>query len=299
MDFRTLEAFVWIARLGSFRATAQRLYTTQPSISTRIASLERELGVQLFDRAGRRVSLTSKGRDLLGYAEGLLVLRGEMMQSVADPKAIQGTIRLGVVETIVYTWLPQLIEQLNQMYPAINLELDVDTSVNLTDKLLSHNIDIAFLMGPINQPDITNLDLCSYSLNWVASSGIILPPEPVPLERLASWPIITYPRLSQPHIEIQRLLERSSHRLRIHASSSLATIIRMTVDGIGISALPLEIVRDELEQGSLRSFLAEVEPPQLRFTASYGATLESPVSQTVATLATRIAASQSVADKLS
>ncbi|MDZ7809958.1 MAG: LysR family transcriptional regulator [Arhodomonas sp.] len=290
MDFRTLETFVWIARLGSFRAAAQRLYASQPSVSSRIANLERRLGVALFDRAGRGVSLTPRGRDMLGYAERLLALQSEMLDAVAEPGAIQGSIRLGVVETIVYTWLPELIEQVNEAYPAISLELDVDTSVNLAEKLASHDLDIAFLMGPVNQPDIASQALCRYPLEWVASPTLALPPEPVPLTELARWPVITYPRLSQPHLALQRLLSRAGARLRIHASSSLATIIRMTVDGIGVSALPPEIIRSELDRGALRPFRAEVAPPELAFHVAYTDTPEFTVSRAVADLAIQIAA---------
>jgi DNA-binding transcriptional LysR family regulator len=289
LDFRALETFVWIARLGSFRAAAQRMYATQPSISSRIANLERELGVQLFDRAGRRVSLTARGRDMLDYAERLLALRGEMLRSVADPNAIQGSIRLGVVETIVYTWLPRLIEKVNEAYPAITLELDVDTTVNLSDKLSKHEIDLALLMGPVNQPGITDRALCSYPLAWVASPAIELPAEPVPLATVTQWPIITYPRLTKPHAAIQALVGNEGRRARIHASSSLATIIRMTVDGIGVSALPREIIEEELANGSLRVFRSEGPLPDLDFTVSYGATPESSITRAVADLAVGVA----------
>lgn len=285
MNFRSLETFIWIARLGSFRAAAERVYTTQPSVSARIAGLENELGVKLFDRVGRNVSLTAKGRDLLVYAERLLSLQGEMLQSVAGNEAIRGSIRLGVSETIVYTWLPRLLERLNEAYPAISLELDVDISINLADKLVNHEVDIAFLMGPVNQPDIANQDLCRYPLVWVASPSIELPPEPVPLASLAQWPIITYPRLSKPYVYIRTMIEQAGNRTRIHSSSSLATIIRMTVDGIGVSALPAEILQQELAQGVLHTFEVEGSVPDLVFTASYGMTPESNVVKAVANLA--------------
>lgn len=289
MDFKALETFVWIARLRSFRAAAQHLYTTQPAVSARVANLEQQLGIELFDRTGRRVTLTAKGRDLLDYAERLLALRSDMVSAVASPNAIQGVIRLGVVETIAHTWLPQLIEQLNRSYPAITLELDVDTSVSLVDKLIAREVDIAFLMGPINQPDFINHPLSNYHLVWVANPRIELPEEPVPLASLAKWPIITYPRHSKPHIAIQRLAANSRARVRIHSSSSLATIIRMTMDGIGLSALPPEIIRKELKNGDLRIFTAEGELPDLNFTVSYAPTPESSVVRAVCNLALEIA----------
>lgn len=285
VDFKTLETFVWIARLGSFRAAAERLYATQPAVSSRIANLERRLGVELFNRTGRRVTLTAKGRDLLDYAERLLALRSDMISAVANPESIQGTIRLGSAETIVHTWLPRLIEQLNQQYPGVTLEMDVDTTISLADKLIAREVDIAFLMGPVNHPDIANHPLSSYRLEWVASPRIQLPEEPVPVADLAQWPILTYPRLTKPHVAIQQMVASSKARVRIHSSSSLATIIRMATDGVGISALPLEIIRKELENGDLRIFSAENVLPDLDFTVSYAPRPESSVIRAVCNLA--------------
>lgn len=292
MDFKTLEMFVWIARLGSFRAAAQRLYTTQPAVSARIANLERNLGVALFDRSGRNAVLTVKGRDLVAYAERILSLRGEMLNAVGDASALQGSIRLGVAETIVYTWLPRLIELLNEAYPAVVLELDVDISRNLADKLARHALDIAFLMGPLSQPDTARHALSSYRLSWVASPHMALPDAPVALRDLARIPIITYPRQSQPYVAINRLLKTTGERIRIHASSSLATIVRMTVDGIGVSALPTEIIQRELKAGDLKIFSAEGELPKLDFMIAYGTDPESPVTRAVGKLALSIAGSE-------
>jgi DNA-binding transcriptional LysR family regulator len=288
VDFRALETFLWIARLGSFRAAAKRLYTSQPSVSWRMANLEQQLGVQLFERTGRHVTLTARGRDMLGFAERLLTLQGEMIEAVADAHAMQGSIRLGVVETVVYTWLPRLIERVNEAYPLISLELDVDTSVNLADKLVGHDIDIALLVGPVSQPGFTNEVLCHYPLEWVASPRLVLPPEPVPFAKLTQWPVITYPRHSQPHSEILDLLARSDSRVRIHSSSSLATIIRMTVDGIGVSALPPEIIRRELGNNTLRIFKAQMPLRGLDLTVSYTKTPESSFSRAVAKLAMQV-----------
>ena len=72
MNLRQLEAYLWVARLGSFSKTAERLFTTQPAISSRIGNLEDELQVRLFERDGSRVRLTAAGRGLMRYAEEAL-----------------------------------------------------------------------------------------------------------------------------------------------------------------------------------------------------------------------------------
>jgi DNA-binding transcriptional LysR family regulator len=293
MNIRTLETFIWIARLGSFRAAANRVYASQPSVSARIAGLEDQLGVELFDRSARKITLTAKGREFLIYAEKMLALHGEMMQAVAKASSIQGTIRLAVSETIAHTWLPQLIERVSEAYPAINLELDVDISVNLAEKLANHEIDIAFLMGGVNQPGIINRDLCRYSLIWVASPRLDIPGDRMSLEELSTWPIITYPRKSEPYLAIRSLVDPMNHSTRIHSSSSLSTIIRMTVDGLGVSALPREILEQELHSGSLRQFEIDAEVPDLSFCAAYRAGPGGNVVHAIAELALATAENRS------
>lgn len=291
IDLRNLETFVWVAQLGGFRSAADKLNTTQPAISARIALLEDELGVKLFDREQRRATLTAKGFELLGYAERMLQLRADMLRAVSEKMAMRGIIRLGVAETIVHTWLPRLIERLNAVYPLITLEIDVDITLNLRNALVGHQLDIAFLLGPVSEPRMKNLNLCSYKLAWVASPALELPPEPVPLAALARWPIITYPRNTRPHIAIQELFPRSDiPDLRLHGASSISTIVRMTLDGIGISAIPPAVIGRELAEKRLRLVKAEQSLPDLHFTATYSVKPDSFVAAAVANLARDIAA---------
>ena len=111
-DFKGLETFLWVVNLGSFRGAAQKLNTTQPAISQRIAQLEREMGVRLLQR-DRRWLADAVGPPVMVYAEKLIGLRAEMMAAVGDRSAMRGVLRLGVAETIVHTWLPQLIKRVN------------------------------------------------------------------------------------------------------------------------------------------------------------------------------------------
>ena len=112
-DFKGLETFLWVVNLGSFRGAAQKLNTTQPAISQRIAQLEHELGVRLLQRDRRVASPTPAGRQMLVYAEKLIGLRSEMLAAVGDRSAMRGVLRLGVAETIVLTlfgasWAPAI-----------------------------------------------------------------------------------------------------------------------------------------------------------------------------------------------
>ena len=166
---RQLEAFVWVATLGNFRKTAEHLHTTQPAISTRIASLEAALGVKLFERDTGSVQLTAKGQKLLPYAEKTLQTAELLKENSGSKTAMSGVLRLGVSETIVHTLLPAFLTRLHGEYPKIDVEIRVDTTIHLRNELVARTLDLAFLMGPISEYRIENLRLASFPLVWTAS----------------------------------------------------------------------------------------------------------------------------------
>src|SRR6202790_962437 len=156
VDFKSLETFLWVVTLGSFRAAGDKLNTTQPAISQRIAQLEREVGVKLLNRDHRVASPTPSGRQLMVYAEKLIGLRSEMMAAVGDRSAMRGVLRLGVAETIVHTWLPRLIKSVNTAYPNLSMEIEVDITPNLNARLLGQEIELAFLLQPLSAWRVRN-----------------------------------------------------------------------------------------------------------------------------------------------
>ena len=153
IDLRSLEIFYWVATLESFGRAAERLYTTQPAVSQRVAGLETELGHRLFERSGRSIHLTPKGRHLLGYAERLLRLHTEMVQTIAAGEQLGGVVRLGVAETIVQTWLSDFIEQVNTRHPTVTFEIEVAITPDLKQALLRQEMDLAFVTGPLSEPE--------------------------------------------------------------------------------------------------------------------------------------------------
>ncbi len=286
MNFKRLETFIWVATLGSFRKAAERLHTTQPAISTRIAALEEELGVQLFERESGKTLLTSKGQELLPFAEKI-VFMSEQLRKRADRVALlSGILRLGVSETIVHSWLPQFFRDLHKAVPNLDVEITVDVTSNLRTGLMDRSLDLAFLMGPVSEPKMENRNLCSFPLLWVASPDLKLPNRKLELEELAAWPIVTYARNTKPFAEIsQKFSQLDELPARFYSSSSLAACRRLTIDGIGVSTLPLSVIADELDNGQLVQLETAWTPSQLEFTASYPSVPYNPVAELAANLA--------------
>jgi DNA-binding transcriptional LysR family regulator len=289
IDFKALETFMWVANLRSFRGAADKLHTTQPAVSMRIAQLEDQLRVQLLQRDRRLVALTQKGQELLSHAERLMRLREEMIEAVGDRSAMRGIVRLGVSETIVHTWLPTLIERVNTAYPNLELEIEVDISPNLHDRLIAKDINLAFLLGPISNPNVHSRPLCSFPLAFVASNKIKLPQKTVSIETIAQWPIITFSRNTQPYIVVRELFARAGIRATMHASASLATVVRMALDGIGIAVIPPAILGNVAAVGKLRPLKTKAELPKLNFVVSWPAAPDSYAAQRVADIALEVA----------
>jgi DNA-binding transcriptional LysR family regulator len=295
LDFRSIETFLWVVKLGSFRGAAQRLNTTQPAISQRIAQLEREMGVKLLNRDHRVASPTPSGRQLMVYAEKLMGLRSEMMAEVSDRSAMRGVLRLGVAETIVHTWLSRLIKSVNTAYPNLSLEIEVDITPNLTARLLAQEIELAFMLGPLSASSVRNRALCDYPIGFLASPSLGLGHDPLKVYDLAKFPIITFPRKTQPYEVVRALFNRPDlPPIRLHASASLATVIHMAIEGLGIAVIPTAIVENELADGRLQLLSTDLKISPLTFAASWLASPDTVAVELVADLAGQIAQSNAL-----
>ncbi len=291
IDLRTLETFYVVAQIGGFHRAAEKLHTTQPAVSARVTQLEQTLKVRLFERDKRGSHLTAKGRELLVYTERMLALRTEMLLAMAGRGALVGTVQLGVSETIVHSWLAELLKRLSREYPAMTLEVNVDTSTSLAAGLEDGSIDVALLMGPVNIGNAQNLPLCTYPIRWVVPAGLDLGPGPITLKDLAAFPIITFSRSTRPYSQLAEMFQQASlNKVRFFANTSLSSIIRMTLDGIGVAAIPLETVTEHLAAGRLRIVETGQEMPALSFTASFIKRPDMPLNAVVAELAQKVAA---------
>lgn len=296
INFRNIETFLWVSTLGGFRAAAEKLNATQPAISQRIALLESGLGVKLFERDARGVKLTAKGQELLSHAERMLQMRRDMQEAARTNSVMSGTLRLGVSETIVHTWLPRLMEHMSETYPALMVEIQVDTTPVLRSQLLGRQIDLSFLLGPMQEPMVENIALCRYPMAWVVSSRANFGPEPVSLRRLARMPLISYPATTDPHRSVRRMLiEAGVESPRMYGSSALSVIVHMALDGLGTAVIAPVILARELAQGELRLLQVDApELPPLNYTACWMDGPDSHVPRTIAHAAQRIARGETV-----
>jgi DNA-binding transcriptional LysR family regulator len=271
VSLKQLEAFVWVSDLGSFRRAAERLNTTQPNISSRIAALESALGATLMERDAGSVRLTAKGHELLRHARQILRAVEDLIAASDRPALLDGTLKLGVTEMIVHTWLREFLNVLSACFPNIAVELTVDLSINLEKGLLDRSIDLALQSEPFTHRTSGGEDLETYPFVWVAAPTLELPDNrPAAIDDLASHSILTHARDTRPYQDIAaHFAKRRDLKARLVPSSSLSACLQMTVDRMGVAALPRAMVESELATGQLVEIDYPWLPSALRFMARF------------------------------
>ncbi|GAB3488911.1 LysR family transcriptional regulator [Marinomonas epiphytica] len=272
MNFDQLKTFLWVAKLGGVRRAAHEMNLSQPAISGRIAALEEELGVSLFERQKTGVVLTKEGLLLRAHAEKIESFMEQVKDELTPSEEIKGVIRIGVAETIAQSWLSNFLSALRKLYPKLVVELSVDITLNLKEQLLTRHLDLAFLMGPLAEGNVENIPLPTFKLGWFCS---VDEPSPHP----STSPIMSFSRLSRPY---QNLTTELMHRYgsvgQIFPSTSLSTSFEMIASGIGIGALPTLLAQRFIKDKRIKAFSPGWRPKDLLFTASY---LNDPRSEIV------------------
>lgn len=284
MRIRNLDTFYWIATLRGFSAAADHLHLTQPAVSARVQQLEQDLGTRLFQREVRNAELTPMGRRLFPYAERYMKLEQDILAAFAESAAIAQTVRLGASETIVSTWLPDFLNFLGSVHPGLSFDLTVDSTDNLRNALVSREIDIAFLMGPVAEVSISNSELCQFEMICAAAPAIAALHDCWSLEDVAAQTVLTFALNTKPSRELRELLKpHAAGALDMSTSTSLGALIRLAVAGYGICAIPRAVVAQELATGQLRALDIRFCLPPISFTASFVSA--SPISALMTSIA--------------
>ncbi|RCS56998.1 LysR family transcriptional regulator [Parvibium lacunae] len=285
MNLRFLEAFLWIAKLGSFSAAAAKLHTTQTAISDRIRTLEQDFGVRLFERDSRKVVLTGAGQQLLPYAEQLLGLAQTMRKIMVDRAAQQGIVTLGVIESVVHSWLPELLQAVNQQFPNVVLEVRSDSTPRLRDELLKGAIDIVILTEQVADPAFENLLLMAYPMYWCAHPDVAVKVQTAnDFEKLLdTQPVMTFMRDTDAYRDVRRALANSPN-VRINPFSSIAAIISVATSGYGVAGLALPVIDKYVSSHQLQTIPVGPTLNDLPLYMAYPVTPNTPVIEQIADL---------------
>lgn len=169
MDSTALATFLAVAKHGSVTAAALELHTVQSNVTARMKQMESDLGVALFVRHSRGVTLTPAGTRLLGYAERLSALAAEARAAVRDDGAVKGSLRIGSMETTAAVRLPDVLGRFHRSFPDVQLEIRTGPTAELLEHVLAHRLDAALVAGPINHPNLVSRAVFREELVLVAA----------------------------------------------------------------------------------------------------------------------------------
>jgi len=146
LDLSSIDIFLAVASDRSVTKAAKAVGRVPSNVTTRIQQLEEDLGVSLFSRDGKKMTLTREGETFLSYANRLKALALEARQAVR-PLSPSGTLRVGTMESTAASRLPAALTQFNQMWPDVSLHLTMGASRDLTHDVLSDVLDCALIAG--------------------------------------------------------------------------------------------------------------------------------------------------------
>ena len=270
MNLKNLAAFYWVVTLNSFNKAAKKLQTTQPAVSQKITSLENDLGFKVLDRSFRQLKPTHKGMTLFKYAEKFMRLETDLVAELTENQHLTGTIRLGVSETIVYTWLVEYIEKVQKEFPKVSVEIVVDLTPNLQEGVRTGDLDMAFLLGPTLAFECVEQALCDFELSFLAAPSFKGGVGQMSFKALMSHTILTYPKITYPYKELKaKMKEQALDEPLSITSYSLATLLRLAEQGLGIAVVPTLTALKEITDGRLEILNTPIQLKTFHFTSIY------------------------------
>ncbi|GGF81353.1 transcriptional regulator [Paenibacillus albidus] len=252
MNIENIEAFVYINHYGSFNKAADVLYISQPTVTARIQSLERELDSKLFDRLGRQIQMTDKGKQFLPYAEQILQVYQKGKLQLQSKGTIPNELRIGSTVSVSNYVLPHLLIHLKHKYPHVQFKLTTAPTDDLIEKLKSKDIDLAFIRKVVN-PVFQSypfwddpISLYVYEGHPLAKTG------QASIRDIRKEPLVFFECGSLDWMRLHRVFENLEQPPDIvYHVDNLETAKKLVIRKAGICFLPALSTQEEVESGKL------------------------------------------------
>ena len=286
MTFKQLEALFWIAQLGGFGLAAHKLNTSQSAVSKRVHELERLFDTELFDRRLRTARLTEKGEEMFLLAKKLLQQRDAAVEQFGKPEVLERRVRIGVTELTAMTWLPRLVGLIQQHYPKVTIEPDVDDSLSLRDKLLTDELDLIMVPDAFADARIPGKAIGKVDSAWMCKPGLVPATGPVRLHELARYRMLVQGNASGTgRVYDAWMKERGVEPANIIVVSNLVALTGLTVSGLGVSYLPRQCLEPLVAAGMLAVLDVAPALPPVPYVAMHKGEYRSALTASIIMLA--------------
>ncbi|NYE56626.1 selenium metabolism-associated LysR family transcriptional regulator [Carboxydothermus ferrireducens] len=255
MNLNYLKIFHTVAKHQGFTKAAEELLISQPTISVQIKNLEQELGLELFQKLGRKVYLTEAGQTLYQYTTKIFNQLEEAENALRDLKGLgKGRLLVGASTTPGIYVLPEILGQYRKLYPGIEVVLDISNSHEIEQKLLHHELEIAFCGGEgIVHPQIEAKTITHDELVIVvAEDHPLARKSAVTLDQILTEPFILREPGSSTRIALEQRLQQLGKKIKVAMQfSSLEAIKQAVAANLGIALLSRFVIDQEVCAGRL------------------------------------------------
>ncbi|MFN0095416.1 MAG: LysR family transcriptional regulator [Dehalococcoidia bacterium] len=267
VELAQLEAFLQVAHYRSFSRAAEALFLTQPSVTARIQSLEREIGDRLFERTGRSVTLTDAGRAFLPHAQRALTAVQEGTDAIeAVRHGDIGNIRIGASSSIATYVLPSIFKKFRTVRPRVHIHLSTGNTEEIVEELIASEIHVA-ITRLAQHPEVESLHLYNDDLSLVVS-----PAHPfaqrgrVLMSEAGREPFLFFERSSSYHgLIYSTFLRAGVVPESVMELDSMEATKHMVEAGLGIAILPEVSILREIASGMLvKVDIRDMEQPAQR-----------------------------------
>lgn len=251
LDLTLLRAFLGVVETGSVTGAARLLNRTQAAVSLQIKRLEEQIGVVLFDREHKRLTLTQTGEQLIGLAQRLVAVNDEVIDAMTTP-AFEGEVRFGLPVDLIVTYAAPILQRFNEKWPGVRVSLVASNSHELVEDLDRARIDLA-MTTDIDAGGKGVETLAYDELVWVgAPGGSAHRRQPLPLAiggRSCRFRPVVLEMLRKAGIDWRVVVEvpnQDAVNATVAAGISVSTMLRQTVpavldvlpDNVGLPGLP-------------------------------------------------------------
>lgn len=250
MDSQDLHAFLAVADSHSFSAAAEQLHLTQPAISKRVAGLEQRLGHRLFDRIGRRVTLTDAGNTLLPFARSTLQNLTDARHALSHLDGeIRGQLSIGTSHHIGLHRLPPILRQFSETYPGVELDIHFMDSEIACEAVLAGELELGIVTLPTSPlPQLDTRLIWPDPLQVVVSAQHPWARLPqLQLQDLAKMPAVLPDESTYTHRIVRAALMGLGVEPQVRMATNYLETLKMLVTiGLGWSVLPESMLDEEL-----------------------------------------------------
>lgn len=257
LELRNIKSFCKVAEFENFSKAAEALGYAQSTVTAQIQQLEQELGVPLFDRIGKRVVLSERGRHFLPYAAEMLRIEAEALEAVRESELPRGILRIGITETISDSFFPALLEEYLQRYPQVQVEIACGLAMELYAQLEKGSLDMIFLLDrPAYRPALETVFSLPIAVPFLAhATHPLANQENVSPERLAQETLILTEKNNNYRQTFDELaMEYGISFEKKQVLSNLSIIFYFLKKNLGVTFTPEYALPRNLEKEGLARF---------------------------------------------